>query len=104
MDTSERKMKASIKASGGASAFTKGEIKKNNVPGSATAYSKDSGRESVGAKERLPDFPVVGSRERGEKENRPRVVTFSSPVLQTEPGGLFSPPTVHKGTCTYIYT
>ena len=94
-------MKATIKAAGTATTFTMRKIKEPiNVPGSTTAYSKYLGEGSVGDKERLPDFPVGGSREKGEKENRPRVVTFSSPVLRTEPGGLFSPPDVHKGMCT----
>lgn len=42
--------------------------------------------------------PVLTASRRAGKENAQRMVTFSSPVLQPQAGGMFSPPDIHKGT------
>ena len=43
---------------------------------------------------------LTASRSAG-KENAPRMVTFSSPVLQSQAGGMFGPPDIHKGNAAY---
>ena len=68
-----------------------------------TGHLRDKPKAMAGRSKVVRDHyhPALTASRSAGKENAPRMVTFSSPVLQSQAGGMFSPPDIHKGNAAY---